>query len=259
MGVVYLAVREQDNLRVALKTIIPAVAVNHNQVQRFLREAEILRRLDHAHIVAFRDVGESNGVLFFAMDYVEGTDAAKLLAREGRLPVRTALGIICQLLLALEHAHGQGFVHRDVKPANLLVARRDGKKVVKVADFGLARMYQESRMSGLTMHGDVGGTVAYMPPEQITAFRRAGPAADQYSAAATLYNLLTGLHLFDADKLKARALAMVLQETPVPIRERRPDVPEGLARAVHRALEKDPAARFPDVRAFRAALTLFAH
>jgi serine/threonine-protein kinase len=258
MGVVYLAVREDGGARVALKTIVPAVAVNRNQVQRFLREADILRQLQHANIVAFRDVGESGGALYFAMDYVEGTDAAKLLKQHGPLPVRTAVRMLCQLLSALEYAHGRGFVHRDIKPANLLVAEEGGKKTVKLADFGLARAYQESRMSGLTIQGDVGGTVAFMPPEQITNFRQVKPAADQYSAAATLYTLLTGRLLFDFEAGQAHGLSRVLQEEPVPARRRRADLPDELAAAVHRALAKDAAARFPNVHAFRAALTPFA-
>jgi pSer/pThr/pTyr-binding forkhead associated (FHA) protein len=258
MGVVYLAVREASGAQVALKTIIPTAAAKRSQVDRFLREADILKKLDHPNIVAFRDVGETDGCLFFAMDYVEGTDASRLLKQQGPLPVRMAVRIVCQLLAALDYAHSKGFVHRDIKPANLLIAEDGGKKLVKLADFGLARVYQESRMSGLTMQGDVGGTVAYMPPEQITQFRQVKPAADQYSAAATLYTLLTGQVLFDFKAASVQPFAVVLQEEPVPIRDRRGDVPEEIAVLVHRALAKDPAARFPDVRSFRAALKPFA-
>jgi serine/threonine-protein kinase len=258
MGVVYLAVREAGGLQVALKTIIPAAAARRSQVDRFLREADILKRLDHPNIVAFRDVGETDGCLYFAMDFVEGTDAARLLKQQGPLPLKTAARIVCQLLAALDYAHAKGFVHRDIKPANLLIAEEGGKKTVKLADFGLARVYQESRLSGLTMQGDVGGTVAFMPPEQITNFRQVRPAADQYSAAATLYNLLTGRVLFDFKDATAQPLAVVLQNEPVPLGDRRPDLPPELAAVVHRALAKDPAARFPDARTFRAALKPFA-
>jgi serine/threonine protein kinase len=104
----------------------------------------------------------------------------------------------------------------------------------------------------------MGGTVAFMPPEQVTHFRRAKPPADQYSAAATLYNLLTGRYLFDFELAPGRGVALVLQEKPVPIRQRRPELPEELAAIIHRALAKDPEGRFADVRAFRAALTPFA-
>ncbi len=257
MGVVYLARCAADQSLVALKTIILAVAVQRHQTERFLREARILRELRHPHIVAFRDIGESDGRLFFAMDYVEGTDAAKLLREQGPLPVRPAVRLACQVLAALGYAHGKGFVHRDVKPANILVAILGGKKVVKLADFGLARVYQESRLSGLTMQGDVGGTLAFMPPEQITHFRLAKPPADQYSAAAMLYNLLTGQAPFDFEDPSVQPLTRILEEEPTPIRRRRPDLPEGLAAVIHRALGKDPAERFPDALSFRAALKPF--
>jgi serine/threonine-protein kinase len=257
MGVVYLARRQDDRSLVALKTIAPAAAVQRHQTERFLREARILRELRHPHIVTFRDVGESEGRLFFAMDYVEGTDAGRMLREQGPLRVRPAIRLICQVLAALAYAHAKGFVHRDVKPANILVAEQDSKKTVQLADFGLARVYQESRLSGLTMQGDVGGTVAYMPPEQITHFRLAKPPADQYSAAATLYTLLTGQALFPFEDPFVQPLTRVLEEEPIPIRQRRADLPEGLAAVIHRAVAKDPAARFPDVLAFRAALKPF--
>jgi serine/threonine-protein kinase len=165
-----------------------------------------------------------------------------------------------QLLSALSYAHARGFVHRDIKPANLLIAQEGDKKSVKLADFGLARIYQESRMSGLTVEGDVGGTVAFMAPEQVVSFRKTPPSADQYSAAATLYNLLTAQLPFDFEAGKGSAgLALILQNDPVPIRQRRPDLPEELAAIIHRALAKDPADRFPDVDAFKKALKPFAH
>jgi serine/threonine-protein kinase len=256
MGVVYEAVRQADGARVALKTVVPAVAASPVQVERFLREARILCQLDHPHVVAFRAMGEATGVLFFAMDYVEGTDAGKVLKQRGPLPVRAAVRMACQLLSALEYAHDKGFVHRDIKPANLLVAEEGGKKVVKLADFGLARAYQASQLSGLTMQGEVGGTFAFMPPEQITHFREVKPAADQYAAAATLYNLLTDRFLFDFGA-GVGAVAVILTDDPVPIGRRRGDLPRGLADAIARATARDPADRFPDVRAFRQALLPF--
>jgi serine/threonine-protein kinase len=260
MGVVYLAFSEKDSCQVALKTIIPAVAVSSVELARFVREMEILGQLDHKYIVRLHKAGHEGGVLYFGMEYVEGTDAKDMLKKRGPLGVRTAVGMICQLLSALEYAHHpeRRFVHRDIKPANLLVSTRDREPVVKLADFGLARVYQASRMSGLTMKGDMGGTVPFMPPEQITQFRDVSPLADQYSAAATLYNLLTGCYLFKDGTIRAQTLTQVLQEDPVSIRQRRPEVTEELAQVIHRALEKDPQARFPDVRAFRAALTPFA-
>jgi pSer/pThr/pTyr-binding forkhead associated (FHA) protein len=257
MGVVYLAVRLADGSPVALKTIKPAVAESSVEVQRFLREADILRQLAHPNIVQFLAVGNAVGMLFFAMDYVEGIDAARLIKQNGPLSVPVAVRTLCKVLKALGYAHDKGFVHRDLKPANVLIAGTGRKKVVKLADFGLARVYKESRLSGLTMHGDVGGTVAFMPPEQITHFRRVKPAADQYSAAATLYNLLTARMIHEPPATTQGWFKLILEKKPVPIQERRPDVPQELAAVIHRALARDPLDRFADVTAFRKALLPF--
>jgi serine/threonine-protein kinase len=253
MGVVSVAVREADGQLVAVKTIIPAVAESAAQVERFLREAGILRELNHPHIVAFRDLGEAGGLLYFTMDYVRGDDAARLLKQQGPF----AVSLMCQALEGLAHAHVRRFVHRDVKPSNLLVAEEGGREVVKLADFGLARVYQASQLSGLTMMGQIGGTVAFLPPEQITAYREARPPADQYSAAASLYNLLTGAFVYDLPADLHMQLLMILHEDPVPIRSRRRDVPKGLADVIHRALAREPGDRWPDVTALGQALQPF--
>jgi serine/threonine-protein kinase len=257
MGLVYLALRQADGLLMAVKTIIPAVAGSAAQVERFLREANILRELNHPHIVAFRDMNEANGVMYFAMDYVRGTDAARLLRQQGSFTVERAVHLVCQLLDALAYAHARRIVHRDIKPSNLLVTSDGQQELVKVADFGLARVYQSSNMSGLTMTGDIGGTVAYMPPEQITEYREARPAADQYSAGATLYNLLTGAYVYNLPGEFQKQLLMILHDDPVPILSRRPDLPEGLAQVLHRALARDPEDRWPDAAAMREALLPF--
>jgi eukaryotic-like serine/threonine-protein kinase len=262
MGVVYLAIRSADDRLVALKTVIPAVAGSRVQLERFLREASILRALDHPHIVAFHEMGVASGQLYFAMDYVRGVDAAQLLRSHGPLPISRAVRLVCQLLEALDYAHGKGFVHRDVKPSNMLVTTagpvREGRtaesEVVKLSDFGLARIYQASMLSGLTMTGDVGGSAAFMAPEQITNFRESKPPVDQYSAGATLYNLLTGRLIYDFPRQVERQFLMILQDEPVPIRTRRADVPEKLAEIVHRTLAREPGDRFRDLRALRGAL-----
>jgi serine/threonine-protein kinase len=257
-GGVYLARCVADGSLVAVKAITPAVAASAAMVERFLREADILRQLNHANIVAFREMGEAANQLYLVMEYVPGPDARQVLRQSGPLAVGRAVRWTCQVLEALQYAHARGFVHRDIKPANVLIAPAEGREVAKLADFGLARVYQASRLSGLTMAGDVGGTLAFMAPEQITNFRDVAPAADQYGAAAALYYLLTGQFLFDLPTLVPQQLVAILQEEPVPIRSRRPDVPEALADAIHRGLAKEPKDRFPDVGAFRQALLPFA-
>jgi eukaryotic-like serine/threonine-protein kinase len=258
MGVVSLALRESDGARLALKTIRPAVAGTAAQVERFLREARILERLDHPHIVAFRAMDEAGGLLYFAMDFVPGADAASLRkSLGGPLEVDRAVGLVCQMLDGLSYAHARGFVHRDVKPSNLLVEIRDGRDFARLTDFGLARAYQATQMSGLTMQGDTGGTMAYMAPEQISHFREAKPPADQYAAAASLYRLLTDHHVYDLPRSHVQQILMILQDDPIPIRDRRPDLPGELAAVIHRGLARAPSDRYPDVAAFRAALEPF--
>jgi eukaryotic-like serine/threonine-protein kinase len=275
MGVVYLAREEASEQAVALKTITPAVTPTGSQVERFLREARILEQLRHPNIVAFRAMGEAGGLLWFAMEYVPGTDAARLLREEGPLPVKTAVRMICHVLQALEHAHAKGFVHRDIKPANILLEIGQGDKetgrqgdtetrrlgaatlTAILADFGLARVYQTSQISGLTLAGDIGGTAKFMPPEQITNYREVKPPADQYSVAATLYNLLTGAGVYDFKGGGIEAIAMILDEDPVPIQKRRPELVEKLAAVIHKALAREPGDRFADVSEFRKALLPF--
>ena len=258
MGVVFEAVRKADGMRMAMKTISPAIVGSQVQVERFFREARILCQLKHPHIVGFHEMGEERGLLWFAMDFVDGIDAAKLLRQQGPLPVKAAVRMICQILSALQYAHGEGFVHRDIKPANLLVATSGLVKIAKLTDFGLARVYQGSQLSGLTLHGDVGGTFAYMPPEQITNFREVKPAADQYSAAATLYNLLTARHHFDFKTKGAGSYGVILNAKPIPIERHRDDLPAGLADVIQKALSRDQKKRYANIGRFRAALMPFA-
>ncbi len=257
MGVVYRAVRAADGAPVALKTILPAVSATPKTVERFLREAGILKGLEHPHIVSFRDLGESGGLLYFAMDLVPGTDASRIVKGQGPLAVGRAVRLVCQLLDALAYAHAKGIVHRDIKPANVLVAGQGEQEVVKLADFGLARTYQASQLSGLTMTGSAGGTPSFMPPEQVLDFRSVRPPADQYAAAATLYNLLTGHHVYELALSAQDMFRQILLTDPVPIQERRADVPAPLAAVIHRALARRPEDRFADVAAMRVALLPF--
>lgn len=257
MGIVYQAIRGSDHQMITLKTIKPGGPAGERDVAHFLREAAILRDLDHPHIVRFFESGEVDGRLFFAMEFVPGSDAARLLENNGPLPTGRAVGIACQLLEALDYAHQKHFVHRDIKPQNILIDDRQGKDIVKLADFGLARAYQSTRFSGLTLQGEMGGSIAFMPPEHITNYREAKPPGDIYTIAATLYKLLTGHHVYDFPKVISEGVLMILQDKRIPITDRGRKIRPGLASAIHRGLSREPAKRYSNARAMRQALLPF--
>ena len=254
MGVVYRAVRKSDGTTVAIKTILPEAQPTGHAVARFLREAETIRSLKHAGIVAGLDHGESKGMLWLAMEFIDGKDGNQVLEAEGPLAIPRAVDWMRQLLEALGHAHDRGFIHRDVKPANLLVARTAIGEQIKLTDFGLARAYQVSRLSGLTLAGASGGTPKFMPPEQVLDMRSVKPSGDQYSAAATLYHLLTRKYLFENAATVVEWFLQILEGTPTPIQKHRPEIPDSLAKVIHRALSRKPEDRYPDVRMFSQAL-----
>ena len=258
MGAVYQAIHEGSGETVALKTLRPALNSSDDALRRFEREARVLRSLLHRHIVGFREFGRTEQFLYLTMELIDGGDARRLKGGDGSVAIGRAVRLACQVLDALAYAHARDIVHRDLKPANVLVAVENGEEVAKVSDFGLARAWQESSLSGLTITGEQAGTPAFMPPEQILDFHTVRPAGDQYAAAATLYSLLTGGLLYPKATSAADMFKMILQQDPKPIRELRADIPTPLAVAIHRALDRKPDKRFGDVSRFREALLPFA-
>ena len=258
MGVVYLATKGDSNNLVALKTIKPTMPVTSRDFDRFLREASILCELEHPHIVRFLELGECEKQLYFVMEYVPGKNASQLLTDQGALPVGRAVSLVCQLLEALEDAHSRQFVHRDIKPANLLIGEQERGEFVKLADFGLARVYHSSRLSGLTMHGEMGGSIAYIAPEQITNYRDSEPPGDLYSTAATLYKMLTDQYVYDFPPQLNKRVLMILQDDPIPITDRDASIPPALAHVIHTALSRKPNARYSSAKVMRQALLPFA-
>jgi serine/threonine-protein kinase len=239
---------------VACKLIRPELALNPETCARFRRETNHLRDLRHRHIVGFREAGEHQGLLYLVMDYVAGSNLAELLSRQGPFAVGRAVRLTCQVLEALGEAHNNGVVHRDVKPSNVLVQAGPGGEEVRLADFGLAKAYQSADVGQLiTLPGVIGGTLAFAAPEMVTDFRQAGPLADQYGAAATLYALLTGCRLHEAENT-VQLLDCIRTRDAVRIEGRRAGLPAALAGAIHRALDREPRRRFPTVRALRDAL-----
>ncbi len=254
MGAIYLVDRDSDHRRFALKVLRPDADVSDTDVQRFLREAASMRALSHPNIVGFIDEGFVGGEFFFVMEYVEGVDL-DLYRRQagGTLSPRRAVDLVSELLSGLDYAHQQGFVHRDVKPANILIGIENGRMVGKLTDFGLAKKYEEVALAPITRGKIAFGTPDYMPPEQITRFRDVGPRSDIYSAGAALYHVLSGETVY-AGVGDGDAIRTLLDYDPKPLQERAPWLPPQLCAVVHRALRRNPSERWPTAAAFRTAL-----
>ncbi|MFO0960325.1 MAG: protein kinase [Isosphaeraceae bacterium] len=254
MGVVYQARHNQTGRMVALKLIVPESAAARSAVDRFLREMSVISQLKHPNIVEWLEQGITRGQFWFAMEYVEGKNLDELVQQyQGQYPIQHACRMANQVLKGLEHAHSLGFVHRDIKPENILIGQGPKGLVAKISDFGLAKSYRSLGFSGLTFSGEMRGTIPYMPPEQVLDFKSVTPAGDLYSTTATLYYLLCGQFIYD-DVEGADIIRMLLEEPPVPVQRRRPDVPTGLARVLERGLARDPANRYPSAAQLRQAL-----
>ena len=216
--------------------------------ERFVHEAHAAARFTHPNVVRVFDVGEAGGQPYLVMELVEGRTLRQVIDDRSQLPLEQALAVADSLLAALAAAHAHGLVHRDVKPANVLIGR-DGR--VKLADFGIAKAV-EGVASSLTATGQVIGTPAYLSPEQVDG-QEATPRTDLYAVGVVLYEMLAGVPPFRSDQPFAVALAH--RHDPVPaIEEHRADVPPALAAVVTRALEKDPAQRYASAGEMRRAL-----
>jgi len=254
MGEVYLAQHPRLPRRDALKVLTASVSADGEYRGRFSREADIAATLWHPHIVGVHDRGEFEGRLWIAMDYVEGTDAARLLADEypKGLPPDLVVRVVTAVGEALDYAHARGLLHRDVKPANILVAEpgTENERIL-LTDFGIARRVGE--VSDLTGTDMTVGTVAYSAPEQLTADAHIDGRADQYALAATAYQLLTGAPPFEHSN-PAIVISSHLTAKPPSIGDRRADLSH-LGGALEKALAKAPAERFDRCADFARALS----
>lgn len=258
MGVVYQAKHNETGRLVALKLIVPESAAARSAVDRFLREMSVIRQLKHPNIVEWLEQGMNRGQFWFAMEYVAGTNLEVLAnASPGRYPIGQACRMACQILKGLEQAHSLGFVHRDIKPENILIARQPQGLMAKISDFGLAKSFRGLGLSGLTFSGEMRGTVPFMPPEQMLDFKTVTPSADLYATAATLYYLISSQFIYNQVTDGGDLIRTLLEEAPVPIEERRADVPAGLAAVLKKCLARDPNERYPTAAALRQALRPF--
>ncbi len=248
MGTVWRAHDRTLGRNVAVKLLHEGLAADTTFAQRFRQEALSAAKLTHPNVVAVFDAGEHEGVPFIVMELVEGPSLHGILAEHGALPVAEVARIGRAVCSALAHAHSRGLIHRDMKPANVLL--EEGSREPKVADFGIAKGLEDS--AGLTRTGGLIGTAAYLSPEQVSG-QSATPASDVYAVGCMLYASLCGEPPFGGTT--PVAIAMKHLRDPVPmIRERRPDVPEAFAAVVHRALEKDPARRFANAQEMERAI-----
>jgi pSer/pThr/pTyr-binding forkhead associated (FHA) protein len=258
MGVVFQARNNQTGRMVALKLIVPESAATRSAIDRFLREMSVISQLKHPNIVEWLEQGMNRGQFWFTMEYVAGTNLEALAnAEPGRYPIVQACRMASQVLKGLEHAHSLGFVHRDIKPENILIGQSPAGLVAKISDFGLAKSFRGLGLSGLTFSGEMRGTVPFMPPEQMLDFKAVQPIGDLYSTAATLYYLITGQFIYDQVAEGGDLIRTLLEEPPVPIQDRRPEVPTALANVLAKGLARDPADRYPTASALRRALRPF--
>ncbi len=256
MGTVYLAHDSATNRPVALKTLALASEFEGAELaqarERFFREANMAGRLQHPDIVAILEAGEAQGLAFIAMEYVDGHDLFRHTQDARLLPVTTVLQVLARVARALAHAHRHGVVHRDVKPANVMIdaATAGGKTsgVVKVTDFGIARITDAHR----TRTGLVLGTPSFMAPEQLAGGAIDG-RTDLYAMGVMLFQLLTGSLPHTAEAM-GRLMHQIANDMAPDVRSVRPELSQALAAVVARALEKRPEARYQDGDRFASDL-----
>ncbi|MDQ2664542.1 MAG: serine/threonine protein kinase [Gemmatimonadota bacterium] len=251
MGIVYRAKDRGLKRLVAIKLLPPELAFRSEIKSRFLREAETAAQLSHPNIVPIYTVHEQNGLVFFVMAYISGDNLAKRLHERGVLTIDETRKILREVGDALAYAHERGVVHRDIKPDNILLDAVTGRPMV--TDFGIARAMDSSGDSRLTATGMAIGTPAYMSPEQAAGDREIDGRSDLYSLGVLGYQMLTGEPPFSAGSTPAM-LVKHISEVPIPVQQRRSDVPTDMARTVMMLLEKDPKNRFPSASALVAAL-----
>src|SRR3954447_15501262 len=236
MGVVYLATDKRLNRPVAIKLIADDRAEDRAFRERFEREAQLTASIDHPNVIPVYAAGEIDGQLYLATRYVDGTDLQQLLRRDGPLPPERAADVVHQVAEALDAAHAAGLVHRDVKPANVLMSGPH----VYLSDFGLTRPVETE--ASLTDTDERLGTVDFMSPEQLRG-QRADARSDVYALGCLLYTVLTGSPPFH--RATAAATITAHLELPPPRASDHSGVPDELDDVLARALAKEPAARYP--------------
>ena len=250
MGVVYRAFDRELQEPIAIKTLkTEAMAGDRAALERFKQEIRLARKIAHRNVVRTYDLGEVNGMYYLTMEYVEGTSLKQLIVSRGKLPVAVALTVGKQLCRALEVAHAEGVIHRDIKPQNIVV---DPSGFLKVMDFGIARLANPPKGKGLTEKGMSIGTPDYMSPEQLTG-EELDSRSDLYAAGVVLFECVTGRVPYEADTPWALVAKHLEEEAPDP-RTLNSEVPEAFALVILKAMAKSPAQRYSSAAEMHDAL-----
>jgi len=252
MGVVYRAFDRELQEPVAIKTLRPeAMSTDTVALDRFKQEIRLARKIAHRNVVRTYDLGEVKGTYYLTMEFVEGKSLKSLIEGRGRLPIPVTLTIGKQLCRALEVAHEQGVIHRDIKPQNMVV---EPSGFLKVMDFGIARLANPPKGKGLTEAGMSIGTPDYMSPEQLQGLDL-DPRSDLYSAGVVLFECVSGRVPFEADTPWALIAKHLEEEAPDP-RTINPEVPETLAAVILKAMGRKPEDRYQTAASMYDALDL---
>ncbi|MCD4747939.1 MAG: protein kinase [Thermoanaerobaculales bacterium] len=266
MGVVYKAVHEESRRICAVKQILPDVARDDKALKLFDREIGVQSMVVHPNLARVLERSLDNNTYFFVVEYLPGGDLNHLISKVFRGPLEPGLAcrFILDVLEGVEALHRHGFVHRDLKPSNFLLTRshEDPTALAKVTDYGLAKSFEEAGNSLFTRVGEAGGSLMFMPPEQILDYRFVKPPTDVYAVGVSLYLMLTAKYTAQfatpakqfpkvGDALRPRhPIKVILEDPPIPILERMPQLPKSLARVVDTAVQKDLEKRFTSAAAF---------
>jgi eukaryotic-like serine/threonine-protein kinase len=257
MAQVYEARHTELDRRVALKVMQPTLAAQPSAAARFLREAKAACQIRHQHVVEVFEIGIDHGLPYIVMEFLEGANLAILLAEKGPLPLFGLASIFLPVISAVATAHSAGVVHRDLKPANLMLVLRSPRPIhPMVLDFGISKIENEELENTLTRSESLLGTIQYMAPEITKGAKFASPASDQYALGVALYECATGQRPFRGQSHYELMHAIVTAPV-VPPSRLRADLPSEFDALVERAMNRDPAKRFPSVHALGSALLSF--